>query len=142
MLNRAAADLVLASARPVGGLHDWWCYLVVSAAGGRVIADPKPALLYRQHGANAVGAPSNRWRRLLAAARRGPRRYVRDLRANVTALLERPALLSPEARGQLEIIARALDGGLSGRLAALRLPGFHRQTALETMLFQLWFIVG
>lgn len=35
-------------------LHDWWCYLVVSAFG-QVIYDPDTAILYRQHGNNQVG---------------------------------------------------------------------------------------
>ncbi len=34
--------------------HDWWCYLVVSAFG-RVVFDPEPTLLYRQHGGNQLG---------------------------------------------------------------------------------------
>ncbi|MGE4240234.1 glycosyltransferase family 2 protein [Ramlibacter sp.] len=34
--------------------HDWWFYLVVSAFG-RVVYDPQPTILYRQHGANAIG---------------------------------------------------------------------------------------
>lgn len=34
--------------------HDWWMYLVVSAFG-RVVFDPEPTLLYRQHGSNQIG---------------------------------------------------------------------------------------
>ena len=34
--------------------HDWWLYLVVSAFG-TVVYDNQPALLYRQHGGNAIG---------------------------------------------------------------------------------------
>jgi glycosyltransferase involved in cell wall biosynthesis len=34
--------------------HDWWFYLVV-AAFGRVVFDPEPTVLYRQHGHNAIG---------------------------------------------------------------------------------------
>jgi hypothetical protein len=142
MLNRAAAGLVLASTRPEGESHDWWCYLVVSAAGGRVIADHEPALLYRQHRANTIGAPQNHWRRFLAAVRRGPRPFIAGLRANVASLRARPDLLSPEARRQLEVIASALDGGPRCRLSALRLPGFRRQTLSETIIFYLWFLMG
>ncbi len=35
-------------------LHDWWCYLVVSAFG-KVVYDSKSTILYRQHGQNTVG---------------------------------------------------------------------------------------
>lgn len=34
--------------------HDWWLYLVVSAFG-RVVFDPQPTLLYRQHAGNVIG---------------------------------------------------------------------------------------
>jgi glycosyltransferase involved in cell wall biosynthesis len=34
--------------------HDWWFYLVV-AAFGRVVFDPEPTILYRQHSYNAIG---------------------------------------------------------------------------------------
>ncbi|MES3011933.1 MAG: glycosyltransferase family 2 protein [Pseudomonadota bacterium] len=47
--------------------HDWWCYLVV-AAFGTVVYDPKPSVLYRQHGGNVIGMGSG-WGRYLANVR-------------------------------------------------------------------------
>lgn len=43
--------------------HDWWLYLVV-AAFGRVVFDPEPTVLYRQHASNVIGMGSGlaRWR--------------------------------------------------------------------------------
>ena len=41
-------------------MHDWWCAMV-AAAFGRVIAVHEPTILYRQHGANAVGARDARF---------------------------------------------------------------------------------
>ena len=142
MLNTAATDLVLASRPPADTLHDWWCYLVVSAAGGRVIADPEPVVLYRQHGGNLVGAPAGLLARGLAAIRRGPRAFMARLRLHVGALEAQPQLLTPAARRDLGVIARALRAGLPGRLAALRLAGFRRQGLLENAVFRLWFSLG
>ena len=59
MLNRAAARLVAASRPSTGTLHDWWAYLLVTAAGGRLIQDEEPVVLYRQHAQNLVGAPAS-----------------------------------------------------------------------------------
>ena len=123
-------------------MHDWWSYLVVSAAGGVVIADPEPALLYRQHGGNVIGAPAGLIRRATAALRRGPGTFMEGLRAHVAALLAHPAPLTPTARDQLEVIAAALAGGPLARTRALCLPGFARQTLLETFTFRLWFLLG
>ncbi len=48
-------------------MHDWWLYLI-AAFLGRVIYDPTPTILYRQHAGNLVGGSSstrgNLWRRL------------------------------------------------------------------------------
>lgn len=50
-------------------LHDWWLYFIVAGAGGQIIFDPEPQILYRQHSANAIGSNTGiraRARRLLA----------------------------------------------------------------------------
>ena len=46
VLNRSAVELIATSVPPPVTLHDWWCYLVVSAAGGRPVG---------QHGLQALG---------------------------------------------------------------------------------------
>lgn len=38
-------------------IHDWWV-LLCAASMGQVIAVPEPLILYRQHGANTIGAES------------------------------------------------------------------------------------
>lgn len=142
MLNRAAADLILSSDPPDTVWHDWWCYVVVSAAGGRVLADPDATVLYRQHGKNHVGEPRSWWRRGIAALRRGPGPYMRLLRQHVATLQAHADLLPDPTHRQLAVITRGLNGGLRARLHALRLPGFVRQTWLETLVFRVWFMIG
>ena len=142
VLDAAAAALVAGSTPPSASLHDWWSYLVVSAAGGRVIADQNPTVQYRQHPQNAVGAPRSKRRRAMAALRRGPAAYMALLRAHVRALRDQPALLSPEARDTVDAIAGALDAGIGARLRVLRRFGLLRQTRAETWLFRCWFLWG
>ena len=36
-------------------LHDWWLYILVTGAGGKVHYDPSPQILYRQHSGAIVG---------------------------------------------------------------------------------------
>jgi len=142
MLNRAAIELVAASRAPGTTLHDWWCYLLVSAAGGALLFDATPVVLYRQHDGNMVGAPPWFWQRGLAALRRGPHSFIDVLRRNVAALAEQPQLISAAAREQVAAIADALDGGMLRRLSVLRMPGLSRQTWSETMVFRLWFVLA
>ncbi len=142
VLNRAGARLVAASVPPVAAFHDWWCYLVIAAAGGRVVADDAATVLYRQHAENVVGAPESAVRRGLGAVRRGSGPFMALLRQHVAALRAQEELLSLSSREQLAALAAGLGGGLAARLAVLRMPGLRRQTALETLMFRLWFLAG
>ena len=141
VLNAAAAALVARSVPPPPSLHDWWSYLVVAAAGGRIVADEQPTVLYRQHTANAVGAPLSTRRRAVAAMRRGPGAFMKVFRAQVAALQAQPDLLSPEASRVVAAVAKGLAGTPAARLWALRI-GMRRQTWAETMLFRCWFLIG
>lgn len=141
VLNQAAARLVAGSRPPPATLHDWWSYLVVSAHGGRVVADATPTVLYRQHGGNAVGAPASMRRRFFEALRRGPGAFMAVLRGHVAALRAQPDLLTPDAAAALDVVQAGLQGGVPQRLAALQLGGLSRQTWQETLMFRLWFLV-
>ena len=141
-LNRAAVRLVAGSRPPSSSLHDWWCYLVVAAAGGRLIADGTPTVLYRQHPGNLVGAPPSMRRRAAAALRRGPGLFMGVLRGHVSALRAQPHLLSAEAAEALEVLDAALQSRFPRRVGALRLGGLMRQTWPETLLFRCWFLIG
>ena len=142
MLNCLAARLVAASRPSTGTLHDWWAYLLVTAAGGRLIQDQEPVVLYRQHAQNLVGAPASMTRRAIAAIRRGPALFMTVLREHIAALLAHPDLVSEAARADLARLEAALHSRPWDRLSALRLPGLYRQTWPETLLFRCWFLIG
>lgn len=103
LLNPAAARLLVATARRVRGIvaHDWWAYLAVTGAGGQVVMGAAPTLLYRQHGANAIGSNSGWGARLrrLAQVWRGGLGDWND--TNAAALTACADLLTPAARGVL-----------------------------------------
>ena len=142
MLNLPAARLVAASNPSTGTLHDWWAYLMVTAAGGRLLQDEEAVVLYRQHAGNLVGAPASMVTRAIAALQRGPALFMTVLREHIAALLAQPELITDRARAELALLDRALRGGPWGRLAVLRMPGLHRQTWAETLLFRCWFLIG
>lgn len=142
MLNAAAAALLRAAPPPAGTLHDWWSYLLVAGAGGQLIVDDEPVVLYRQHRHNLIGAPHTRWRRAIAALRRGPGAFMDIYRAHVAALSEHAALLTPFAAAAAVELRDALRSGLRARLSVLRRFRMRRQTRLETALFVVWFLIG
>jgi len=142
MLNRAAAELIAASEPADQTWHDWWSYIVVTASGGRVLVDPEATLLYRQHDRNQVGNAGNLLQRGMGVVRRGRRPFMSLVRSHIDALHRQPRLLTETSRAQLAIIEKGLNGGYFARLAALRLPGFRRQSWPEDMVFRLWFLLG
>ena len=129
-LNRAALDLAQAAAAEAGEIvvHDWWLYQIVSGAGGRMIYDPEPLLLYRQHGSNAIG--ENTTARALArrAAMVMGGRFRAWSEVNLRALGASRHRLTEDGRAVLDGFAALRRMGPAGRVAALRRLGLYRQT--------------
>lgn len=130
VLNRAALDLLQDTWRHAEQIvsHDWWAYQLVTGAGGRVIYDPEPCVLYRQHGANRIGANTGIAARLHRARQlwKGQFRDWND--AQTQALMRVRHWLTPEARELLAQFAKARRGTLFQRLTALGQAGVYRQT--------------
>ena len=55
MINRTLLNLVKNTNNSDIIMHDWWGAMI-AAAFGRIAFVPEPTILYRQHGANSVGA--------------------------------------------------------------------------------------
>lgn len=140
MMNQAAAKLVSAIPLPEASTHDWWSYIVVSACGGAVIYDEVPCTLYRQHAKNMIGSQIRTASRAIAAFRRGPRIYMTMMRRHIERLFEYRYLLHPQADAELQAIRKGVTGDFSSRISALRCRSFARATALETLLFRIWFL--
>ncbi|TRW99469.1 glycosyltransferase [Paracoccus sp. M683] len=133
VFNLAAAALlkrgVQAAMRHDLPAHDWWAYQLVSGAGGTVIFDAEPVLLYRQHDNNVMGrndTPRGMLRRM-GMLMQGE--YGDWLTANTAALTEGAPLLSPENRDILARFRRMLDLPGPAALRELRRLGLYRQTA-------------
>lgn len=73
VLNREARTLLAARLPATVYMHDWWMYQAISGVG-HVVMDTESRILYRQHGANVIGAGpgglgsfANSWRRFVQA---------------------------------------------------------------------------
>jgi glycosyltransferase involved in cell wall biosynthesis len=140
VMNRAAAHIVASMGQPEGTVHDWWSYITVSACGGQVVFDERPAVLYRLHKNNLIGSARPLPARAIAAMQRGPAIFMTMMRRHADALAAHQARLAPSARRDLTHIRAALNGGMLARIKALRCPGFRRRTLLENILFAYWFV--
>ena len=138
MLNPAAARLARRAAQMTGDVfaHDWWLYLLIAAAQGQVIFDNgPPKVLYRQHGANAIGAGrslQSQFRRKIGVLRG---EFGARVTGNLAALEAVADLLPAESRAQIAryAAARQLDG--LSRVLALRRVGPYRQSWQGTLGF-------
>ena len=57
VFNRTAFDLICSTKINQKIIaHDWWCYQIISGAGGNVFYDKNIYLKYRQHNTNLIGS--------------------------------------------------------------------------------------
>ena len=145
VLNRAAHRLISSRLPPPSGVvvHDWWCYLVVSALG-QVVYDPSPSVDYRLHAGNVIGLPegplaamATQLRRLL----RSPRHFYEPHR-QAQALLECfGERLSPERKALVEQLVAAKSRPWQRVRLALTGP-VRRQRTVDTLIARALIAVG
>jgi len=134
LLNAAAARLATAAARettcPV--VHDWWVYQLVSGAGGVLIHDDMPSLLYRQHRVNQIGANMGHLARIRRIGMLLSGHFRDWNETNLAALRCSAHRLTDENRALLEDFAQVRDHRLARRMAGLRHLALYRQSSVST----------
>lgn len=133
VLNRAALDLVQSAlpGLPVPAVHDWWLYQLISGAGGAVLLDPIPQILYRQHPGNVIGANNSLKAKLKRLAMMLGGTYRGWMDQNIAALETCAPLLTPDAQALLARLKSERDGPLRTRLRLLATSGLHRKGCLN-----------
>lgn len=140
VLSRHGRELALAAPLPEGGLHDWWCALLVSGGGGRIAFDPEPMILYRQHAANLVGGGTSLPTRMWRALSRGAEPFRKQLARHLEALEAAP--LAPDARAVLHKLEGLHDAGPLRRLRLKYAAGLRHHSALGNVLLSLWLLLA
>ncbi|MEQ9261274.1 MAG: glycosyltransferase [Roseovarius sp.] len=137
LLNRAAFGM-LGAARPHAArtvAHDWWAYQVLAGMGARVIYDPEPMMLYRQHGGNLFGTNAT-WRARAQRLWQFLRGRLRDWSGRTAETLwPLRDRLTPENRQVLEDFAAAREARLVARVRLFRRAGIFRQTRGGQLFF-------
>lgn len=130
LLNPKAAALVMAAAQEVGEIvvHDWWIYQLVTGAGGHVVHDDEPTLLYRQHAGNQIGANDQLFARLKRIRQLLRGDFVDWNTINLAALRASAHRLTPENRARLEAFGAMRAASLPSRLRQLARLRLYRQS--------------
>ena len=135
VLNTAALDLIRRSPPEADAVpfHDWWIYLLISGAGGQVIHDPAPQVLYRQHPGNALGAgeAGRNWMRARTEMIAGI--YRARIECNLAALVAARGLLSSDHQWLLDRFIAARLAPWPLRLRLLASLGLYRQDRLSQL---------
>ncbi|MFF7106807.1 glycosyltransferase family 2 protein [Pseudomonas sichuanensis] len=134
VFNSAARALIIEAGYQIKvPSHDWWCYQLISAAGGVVRYDPVPRLLYRQHGGNVIGSSMGMRSRLLRIGMLWEGRWRSWDFRNIEALeIMAHHLLAPNAKTLLHF-KRAREQKLPFRLLSLFRAGVYRQTVFGNL---------
>lgn len=129
MFNRAGRKLLVAAGPDLRVVaHDWWTYVAISAAGGKVVYDSYPSLLYRQHGHNLIGSNKG-WgpylTRICLLMKGQLRGWVDQ---NIAGLRRIAPQLSQANKQVFDTFVASRNGRLLNRICNLKRSGVFRQT--------------
>lgn len=143
VFNKAARDLVVSSSAGTEVVfHDWWCYQIISGAGGVIHYDSKPCLKYRQHSSNLIGSNNSGLARILRIRGlfKGNIRKWNDI--NLAALAKNQHLLTTENQRILSDFIAARKSNLLRRLYLFKRTGIYRQTFFSNLSLLLGLLIN
>jgi glycosyltransferase involved in cell wall biosynthesis len=143
VMNRPAYELLREAARRTGFVsHDWFAYLIIAGAGGKVIYSETPHVRYRQHDANLIGSNLGLQARINRARFALSGRYIGWNNLNMSALAACRDLLTPDSAAKFDHFCRARDGNLPQRIVNLWRSGVYRQTTIGQLSLYLAGLLG
>jgi glycosyltransferase involved in cell wall biosynthesis len=107
--------------------HDWWLYLLVKGAGGKVYYDAIPQILYRQHAGALIGSNDSvaaRFERMIWLILG---RFKRWNNLHVAALGKIVSVLTPENREIFNEFRRLRSSHVLHRFRMIEVCGLYRQ---------------
>ena len=133
VLNAAALALVKSClpGLPEPVVHDWFLYQLIAGAGGSIVFDDTPVLLYRQHPGNIIGAAGGIGAKFSRARAMFSGTYTEWSDRNIASLRHCKTSLTPASRALLEDFATHRHARLFARLKMLRRTAMHRKGRLN-----------
>ena len=128
VFNAPARQLVQSAGRVNIVSHDWWLYMLISGAGGRVFYSPEATVNYRQHGGNLVGANTGLRNRLHRVKRMFDGHLKDWNELNLAALDQCWSMLSEPNQQTLQLLKDARHASLLRRINGLLRSRVYRQT--------------
>ena len=131
VFNRNAFDLIRSSnINQTIIAHDWWCYQIISGAGGNIFYDKNIYLKYRQHNNNLIGSNislKDKWLRFCKVAN-GNFKIQND--HNLMSIINNQNLLIKSNQKTLTYFIKARNSYLLKRIFYFFKSGVYRQTLI------------
>ena len=131
VFNRSAFDLICSSNINQKIIsHDWWCYQIVSGAGGNIFYDKNIYLKYRQHNTNLIGSNislKDKWLRFCKVAN-GNFKIQND--HNLRSIINNQNLLTISNGKTLTNFIKARESFFLKRIFYFLKSGVYRQTLI------------
>lgn len=143
VFNDAARKLFLEAGPSVDiELHDWWTYMLVTGAGGKVFFDHGPSVRYRQHPNNLWGMNTSFKAQIIRIKKLFGGRFQGWNDRHVAILGPIIHLLTPNNQRIFQMFSHARKKSLIPRLIGLKKSGVYRQTPMNNLGFFLAAIAG
>ncbi len=145
VINAAARRLLVEDLPDEALMHDWWVYAVVSAFG-RVVHDPTPTILYRQHSSNVVGDTPSRLKHFFKRLRRFMTRNWKNDIFRPSNQARRLAQIFGEQLGDKErrLVERMVwsKRSLLHRFLYALTADVERNSLIDTLLFRFMVVIN
>lgn len=143
VFNNAARALLLQAGPGLDiELHDWWTYILVAGAGGKVFFDHCPSVRYRQHPNNLWGMNTSFKAQIMRIKKLFGGRFQSWNNRHVAALNQNMGLLMGINQKIFHQFSHARKLSLIPRLIGLRNSGVYRQTVMNNLGFYLAAVAG
>jgi hypothetical protein len=134
VFNQKARELLMRCGSNIHvPVHDWWLYVITTAAGGQIYYDSYPSVRYRVHANNLIGSNAgwaNRMKRLRMLMGGRFREWIEH---NVKALDQFRPHMTAENRKIFDLFCQARHQPLVQRGVGFARSGVYRQTFLGNL---------
>ncbi len=137
LLNNKARNLIVNSLISYKFIsHDWWCYLLIAAAGGNIIFDNTKSVRYRQHAENLIGGNHKLKDRIFRIKRFFLGNFKEWTDINIINLLKNKNLIKKEnLRTLQQFIDARNSNNIFNKIILYKNSGVFRQSFLENLIF-------
>ena len=142
VFNRASKLIIEAVGVVPTPSHDWWLYMLISGAGGKVFYDPNPLVLYRQHENSIVGENTsivNRFKRFFKLFKGDFKIWI-DLNIKCLEIAENS--LTTNSLESLIFLKNLRNMNLVEKILNLYSFKYYRQSKFQNYFLKLSFLIN